>query len=78
MKPDLLCSICGKTCPCMIYGKEIEHVHMPGGIDNYPLCAEHQEECLAIHRTVDMNGNYKWIENCSNSDCGFCQAVKSR
>lgn len=75
-KVDLRCRVCGQTCPCLIYGRPEEHAHCPGGLDNYLLCDEHEEECLKIHRPVAPDGTWEWLDDCGDAGCGYCQAYR--
>lgn len=79
-KPSLLCVECGETCGakkgCMLYKtRDDPHVHLPGGLKTYGLCAPCEEKCLAIHRPIAADRTWKWIEDCGDAACGYCKAL---
>ena len=71
---DLRCRVCGELCPCDLYSGKEPHAHCPGGLDTYLLCDKHKRECLAVHRPIDANGKWQWID-CDDPGCGYCQAI---
>lgn len=73
---ELRCRVCGQFCPCLIYGRPVPHGHCPGGLDDYLLCEQHEKECLAVHRPIDVEGKWKWIEDCGDPKCGYCETLK--
>lgn len=80
---DLTCRVCGKPCPCDLYGGLEPHAHAPGGLDTYLLCEQHQKECLAVHRPMSTDPatgkrTWTWIEDCADAACGYCNALSAR
>ena len=80
-KLKLTCAECGETCGakkgCKLYHpKDDPHVHLPGGLKTYGLCAPCEEKCLEIHRPIAADGTWKWVtEGCSDAACGYCKAL---
>lgn len=75
LTPDeLKCQECGQACPCDLYQGKEPHAHCPGGLDDVLLCAECEKKCLAVHRPIDAQGKWKWIQDCGDPKCKFCDA----
>ena len=77
MDKDLRCCVCKQLCPCDLYGGKEPHAHAPGGLLEYPLCKQHERECIEIHRPIDDQGKWKWINNyeCGDAQCGYCRTL---
>ena len=79
-RTPLICRECGETCGfvkgCKVYAPEDKpHVHLPGGLETYGLCAPCEEKCLQVHRPTAPDGTWKWIEDCGDPACGYCKAL---
>lgn len=80
MAESMLCKMCGESCNsakgCDLYADDDDpHLHCPGGLRTYGLCLPCDIECLKIHRPVAADGTWKWIKDCGNASCGYCQAA---
>lgn len=65
---------CGQACPCNLYQGKEPHAHCPGGLGDWLLCEDCEKKCLAVHRPVDKQGKWKWLD-CDDPKCGYCKAT---